>query len=219
MGWAVGDRGFKIVLSAAVPEMVRAHLEEDVTMFLRDHGLTVARHRLLDRAPGRTQGARGDGRGLRAAAERAREDVGRACSPSEISPARRCSSCSRTRSPIRRRPGRGASCSRWGPGSARSSSSCSGRRKARDPMARVRRARGPGAARRARRRAPERPLELRARRRRARARALPVHGGAPRVPPRSDPRWSPSSSPARSSPGWGSPRSRSCCSRNRSAGG
>jgi alkylresorcinol/alkylpyrone synthase len=42
MGWAVGDRGFKIVLSAAVPEMVRVHLEEDVTMFLRDQGLTVS---------------------------------------------------------------------------------------------------------------------------------------------------------------------------------
>src|SRR5436190_13564644 len=41
MGWAVGDRGFKIVLSAAVPEMVRVHLEEDVTMFLRDHGLAA----------------------------------------------------------------------------------------------------------------------------------------------------------------------------------
>jgi alkylresorcinol/alkylpyrone synthase len=41
MGWAVGDRGFRIVLSAAVPEMVRAHLQEDVTMFLRDHDLTV----------------------------------------------------------------------------------------------------------------------------------------------------------------------------------
>jgi alkylresorcinol/alkylpyrone synthase len=42
MGWAVGDRGFKIVLSAAVPEMVRVHLEEDVTMFLRDQGLDVS---------------------------------------------------------------------------------------------------------------------------------------------------------------------------------
>jgi alkylresorcinol/alkylpyrone synthase len=42
MGWAIGDRGFRIVLSAAVPEMVRAHLQEDVATFLRDHGLALA---------------------------------------------------------------------------------------------------------------------------------------------------------------------------------
>jgi len=39
MGWAVTERGFKIVLSADVPKVVRQHLREDVDAFLADHGL------------------------------------------------------------------------------------------------------------------------------------------------------------------------------------
>ncbi len=39
MGWDVSERGFKIVLSAEVPEMVRRHLRRDVDAFLDEHGL------------------------------------------------------------------------------------------------------------------------------------------------------------------------------------
>jgi alkylresorcinol/alkylpyrone synthase len=39
MGWDVSERGFKVVLSAEVPEMVRKHLRRDVDAFLADHGL------------------------------------------------------------------------------------------------------------------------------------------------------------------------------------
>lgn len=42
MGWKIGSTGFRIVLSAEVPEMVRIHLAEDVPRFLTDHGLTQA---------------------------------------------------------------------------------------------------------------------------------------------------------------------------------
>jgi alkylresorcinol/alkylpyrone synthase len=39
MGWDVSERGFKVVLSAEVPEMVRRHLRRDVDAFLAAHGL------------------------------------------------------------------------------------------------------------------------------------------------------------------------------------
>lgn len=42
MGWDIGNSGFKIVLSAAVPEMVTQHMGADVDSFLADHGLTRA---------------------------------------------------------------------------------------------------------------------------------------------------------------------------------
>lgn len=40
MGWDVTDSGFRIVLSADVPEVVRQFLRRDVDAFLADHGLT-----------------------------------------------------------------------------------------------------------------------------------------------------------------------------------
>jgi alkylresorcinol/alkylpyrone synthase len=39
MGWEISENGFKVVLSAAVPEVVRRHLRRDVDGFLRDNGL------------------------------------------------------------------------------------------------------------------------------------------------------------------------------------
>lgn len=39
MGWDVVDSGFKVVLSAKVPEIVREHIREDVDAFLGEHGL------------------------------------------------------------------------------------------------------------------------------------------------------------------------------------
>lgn len=42
MGWDVGASGFKIVLDAAVPEVVRTYLGDDVTGFLGDLGLSVS---------------------------------------------------------------------------------------------------------------------------------------------------------------------------------
>jgi alkylresorcinol/alkylpyrone synthase len=41
MGWDVGSGGFRIVLGADVPEVVRKHLGGDVREFLASHGLTV----------------------------------------------------------------------------------------------------------------------------------------------------------------------------------
>jgi alkylresorcinol/alkylpyrone synthase len=39
MGWDVVDSGLKIVLSAAIPDLVREHLGGDVDAMLADHGL------------------------------------------------------------------------------------------------------------------------------------------------------------------------------------
>jgi alkylresorcinol/alkylpyrone synthase len=40
MGWDISEEGFRIVLSADVPQVVRDHLREDVDAFLADQGLT-----------------------------------------------------------------------------------------------------------------------------------------------------------------------------------
>ncbi|MFC6086521.1 type III polyketide synthase [Sphaerisporangium aureirubrum] len=42
MGWDVTDKGFRVVLDTSVPDVVRAHLADDVHGFLGDHGLTTA---------------------------------------------------------------------------------------------------------------------------------------------------------------------------------
>jgi alkylresorcinol/alkylpyrone synthase len=42
MGWDISERGFQIVLSAEVPEVVRRYLRDDVDGFLADHGLRRA---------------------------------------------------------------------------------------------------------------------------------------------------------------------------------
>jgi alkylresorcinol/alkylpyrone synthase len=42
MGWDVGSTGFKIVLDHGVPDLVRAHLGDDVKAFLADHDLDLA---------------------------------------------------------------------------------------------------------------------------------------------------------------------------------
>lgn len=42
MGWDVVDSGFKVVLSAQVPEVVRRNIAADVDSFLADHGLRRA---------------------------------------------------------------------------------------------------------------------------------------------------------------------------------
>lgn len=39
LGWDIGDTGFKIVLGAELPELVRLHLGEDVRSFLAEHDL------------------------------------------------------------------------------------------------------------------------------------------------------------------------------------
>jgi alkylresorcinol/alkylpyrone synthase len=43
MGWDFVDTGFKVVLSAKVPEVVRAHVRHDVDVFLHAHGLERSR--------------------------------------------------------------------------------------------------------------------------------------------------------------------------------
>nr|AYM53932.1 chalcone/stilbene synthase family protein [Corallococcus coralloides] len=40
MGWDVVDSGFKVVLSAKVPSLVREHIRGDVDRFLAEHGLS-----------------------------------------------------------------------------------------------------------------------------------------------------------------------------------
>ncbi len=40
MGWDISESGFKIVLSADVPEVVKRYLRRDVDEFLAEHGLT-----------------------------------------------------------------------------------------------------------------------------------------------------------------------------------
>jgi alkylresorcinol/alkylpyrone synthase len=42
MGWDVMDSGFKVVLSAKVPQLVREHIRQDVDGFLAAHGLSRA---------------------------------------------------------------------------------------------------------------------------------------------------------------------------------
>ena len=42
MGWEVGNRGLKIVLSAEVAELAEVHLRPGVDAFLGEHGLTIA---------------------------------------------------------------------------------------------------------------------------------------------------------------------------------
>jgi alkylresorcinol/alkylpyrone synthase len=45
MGWDIGDNGFKVVLSARVPEVIRAHIGGDVDRFLAAHDLDRSRIR------------------------------------------------------------------------------------------------------------------------------------------------------------------------------
>ncbi|HEY3836696.1 MAG TPA: 3-oxoacyl-[acyl-carrier-protein] synthase III C-terminal domain-containing protein [Bryobacteraceae bacterium] len=40
MGWDISEKGFQIVLSPSVPEVIREHLGVDLDAFLGDHGLT-----------------------------------------------------------------------------------------------------------------------------------------------------------------------------------
>jgi alkylresorcinol/alkylpyrone synthase len=40
MGWDISEKGFRIVLSAGLPDMVKQHLGEDVDEFLADHNLS-----------------------------------------------------------------------------------------------------------------------------------------------------------------------------------
>lgn len=42
MGWQIGSEGFKIVLSADVPDVAEKYLGEDVSLFLAEFGLTPA---------------------------------------------------------------------------------------------------------------------------------------------------------------------------------
>lgn len=42
MGWDISDRGFQIVLSAEVPDMVHRHLRKDIDGFLAEHQMTRA---------------------------------------------------------------------------------------------------------------------------------------------------------------------------------
>ena len=65
MGWDVVDSGFKVVLSAQVPQVVEEHVGADVDAFLAEHGLAAAGHPPLDgphRRPPRALGLPGRAR-------------------------------------------------------------------------------------------------------------------------------------------------------------
>jgi alkylresorcinol/alkylpyrone synthase len=40
MGWDISEKGFRIVLSPAVPQIIREHFRDDMDEFLADHGLS-----------------------------------------------------------------------------------------------------------------------------------------------------------------------------------
>jgi alkylresorcinol/alkylpyrone synthase len=42
MGWDIGSHGFRVVLDASVPDVVRAYLRADIRGFLATHGLTIS---------------------------------------------------------------------------------------------------------------------------------------------------------------------------------
>lgn len=42
MGWDISEKGFRIVLSREVPEVIETHLREDVDLFLAENGMTRA---------------------------------------------------------------------------------------------------------------------------------------------------------------------------------
>jgi alkylresorcinol/alkylpyrone synthase len=42
MGWDISERGFQVVLSSGVPQVVRDHLREDIEQFLADEELTLS---------------------------------------------------------------------------------------------------------------------------------------------------------------------------------
>ncbi len=50
MGWDISEKGFRIVLSREVPEVVHDHLASDVDAFLEEQGLSRAGHRILGAA-------------------------------------------------------------------------------------------------------------------------------------------------------------------------
>ena len=52
MGWEISEKGFQVVLSAEVPEMVTGHLRGDVDRFLADHGTSRAEIRSWVAHPG-----------------------------------------------------------------------------------------------------------------------------------------------------------------------
>ncbi len=60
MGWEIAPSGFKIVLSAKVPELVRANLRRDVQLISCRPWTESPRRESLDRAHRRPQSARGD---------------------------------------------------------------------------------------------------------------------------------------------------------------
>ncbi len=52
MGWEISEKGFQVVLSAEVPQMVTGHLRDDVDRFLADHGTSRAEIRSWVAHPG-----------------------------------------------------------------------------------------------------------------------------------------------------------------------
>ena len=65
MGWDISEKGFRIVLSREIPDLVRENLAHDRRRFSRRARIDARRHRQLDPAYRRTENSRSNRRGTR----------------------------------------------------------------------------------------------------------------------------------------------------------
>ena len=117
MGWRIEDTGSGSSSPAASPISFAHNLRGAVDGFLGDHGI-ARRHRALDRAHRRSQGAAGDGERARAPRRRARPLVEVARRVGNLSSASVLFVAADFLDRARRGPATTACCSRWGRASA-----------------------------------------------------------------------------------------------------
>ena len=129
MGWDVGGSGFRIVLSAGVPEVVEEHLGHDVAAFLGDHDLKIGDIDTWVAHPGGPKVLEAMQRALDLPTGGAAPDLGVAGRRSATCRRPRCCTCSPRRWPTRRhRPAHPGCCWRWARASAPSWCCCGGER-------------------------------------------------------------------------------------------
>ncbi len=130
MGWDVGATGLKVVLGVEVPSLVEDHLRSDVDRLPVRARPAACRHRDLGLPSRRTQGAAGGAGGARPRARGAGADLALARRDRQpllgVGAAR---AAGHDRAAVTARPARTASCCRWVPASAPSSSCCAGSRR------------------------------------------------------------------------------------------
>ena len=132
MGWDVGGSGFRIVLVGRRAGGRRGAPRRRRRGLPRRPRPQDRRHRHLGRAPGRPQGAGGDGAHARPARRRAATGPGSRWPGWATCRRPRCCTCSPTPWPTsRRRPARPGCCWRWGRASAPSWCCCGGEQRRR----------------------------------------------------------------------------------------